>query len=175
MREAQQTAGKAKLQGVYNVKKSALFSLGILTVLLTLGMVLGGCSTTGPQKVSWSDYSVHSSKDYTVIGTIVIRTSDARTINADLVEKAVELGGHDIINVRVDVETETQGGERILAATAVVIKYTDETLKTTTTTTVTTNGVATTTTSESPVTAGSGSSTQPGAETSQRKKIFGIF
>jgi hypothetical protein len=47
-------------------------------------------------------------------------------------EKVIEMGGHDYINVRVDKVTTSfppPGKTVIWAATAVAIKYTDETLK----------------------------------------------
>jgi hypothetical protein len=142
------------------MKRSNVFLLG-MPALLTFVVALSGCATTsttaGAQEVSWSDYTVHTSKDYTVVGTVVIRTDDPKTLNADLMEKAIELGAHDIINVRVDVEKDNQGKNKILAATAVAIKYTAETI----------------TTNEGPVLGVSGSSPASGA--APRKKFLGVF
>ena len=151
--------------------RNKVFWVGAPALLLMSGLFLSGCATPGePQKAAWSDHSVHSSKDYTVVGTIVIRATDPKTINADLMEKAVELGGHDIINVRYDVENSGPSGQRkIVAVTAVAIKYTNDTLKST----KTEKDDKTTTTTESPIMAGSGSSSGSGG--GERKKFLGIF
>lgn len=172
----QERPGKAKLRGVCDMKKGTLFLLGMPAVLLALGIALGGCATTasGPQKAAWNDQTVHTSKEYTVVGAVVVRTTDSKTINADLMEKVLELGGHDILNVRVDVETGV-GGKKILAATAVAIKYTDETLKSGTTA-VTADGLTTTSGDiGKDLLAKSDSSTQSSEEAPKRKKFLGIF
>jgi hypothetical protein len=165
------TAGRfIQSPGEFYMKKNKVFWVGASAFLVMSGLFLSGCATPGePQKAAWSDHSVHSSKDYTVVGTIVIRTTDPKTVNADLMEKAVEMGGHDVINVRYDVENSGGSGQRkIVAVTAVAIKYTNDTLKSTRTE----KDDKTTTTTESPITAGGGSSPGGGGE---RKKFLGIF
>ncbi|MDR2029147.1 MAG: YbjQ family protein [Treponema sp.] len=158
------------------MKKGNLFLLGMLAVLLTFGMTLSGCTTTsGTERAPWADQSVHTSKEYVVVGAVIIRTTNTKTLNADLMEKAVELGAHDIINVRIDVESDGQNGQKILAATAVAIKYTDETLKSGTTA-VTADGLTTTSGDiGKDLLAKSDSSTQSSEEAPKRKKFLGIF
>ena len=83
--------------------------------------------TTDPAEifgVPWAEYTYLPSKDYTVIGTVVLRDVNQRTVMYDLMEQVIAMKGHDIINVRMAV---TQNGD-ITAATAVVIQYTDETI-----------------------------------------------
>jgi len=116
--------------------KNTKVAVAIPVLVLVLGMVLSGCAMLAPtgkgistEKASWVEFTVIPSKDYTVVGAIVIRATEAtKTLNADLMEKAIEMGAHDIINVRIDVETSSTG-QRIWAATALAIKYTNETLK----------------------------------------------
>jgi hypothetical protein len=74
------------------------------------------------------EYPEIRGKNYTVVGTVIVRVEDkpnsvkgTTPLNAALVEEAVKIGGHDIINVRYDTSREGL----IIAATAVVIKYTD--------------------------------------------------
>ena len=72
-------------------------------------------------------YSELKAKEYIIIGTVVLYAKEESvlqgipSINAALVEEAVKIGGHDIINVRFDTSIEG----RILAATAIAIKYLD--------------------------------------------------
>jgi hypothetical protein len=121
--------------------KSKLFR--ILGILLVFGMAAAGCSsTTGSvRKVGWSNYTGIPSKDYTVVGVVVLRLDDTKTLNADLMAEAVKLGADDIINIRVDEEIDDKGKRKIVAATAVAIKYaetlTSSTLLTTDKTSVT--------------------------------------
>ena len=149
-----------------NTKNAAV----ILPLALVLGMAFSSCSTflppgSGPQTVDWSEYTVIASKDYTVVGAVVVKVTDSKTINADLMQEAVKLGGHDIINVRIDVEENSSGGKKVLAATAVAIKYTAETLKTK---------------EGEPLvqkSGGSGSSIIGGGDSAQpgKKKVLGLF
>ena len=160
----------------------------IWVILSVIGIILMGCATqpnpTGTEKVSWSDYTLVPSKDYVVVGAVVVRGSSIRTLNADLMEKAIEIGAHNIINVRVDIEQD-YSGKKIIAASAVAIKYTDVTLKvksaSATTTTTTTNGVSNTTTvnneSEGIFMGETGQATKAVTvtEPAKRKKFLGIF
>ena len=132
-----------------NYKKK--MSIGMFVVVLAFGAVLIGCNsapepaTHMSSRVPWSDYSVIPSKDYTVVGTVIVRDANPNTLSTDLMEKAVTMGAHDIINIRVDIERKGEGrGIIVISASAVAIKYTDETLKSkTTTTTVTDQGSVT--------------------------------
>jgi len=157
-------------------------------ILSVIGIILMGCATqtnpTGTEKVLWSDYTLVPNKDYVVVGAVVVRGSSIRTLNADLMEKAIEIGAHNIINVRVDIEQDYS--KRIIAASAVAIKYTDVTIKaksaSSTTTTTTTNGVSSTTTvsneSESIFLGETGQTLKAATVTEEpvkRKKFLGIF
>lgn len=75
-------------------------------------------------RVPWSGYNVIPSKNYSVVGAISLTNVSHTTILADLIEHAIELGGHDIINVRLSMAADG----RITGATAVAIRYTDETI-----------------------------------------------
>ena len=98
-------------------------------ILLALGLSLSSCgSTTGSvAKTGWAEYTVVPSKNYTVVQAIVLRGIGFKTLNADLMDKAISIGAHDVINIRVDYEM-TPNGPRILAASALAIKYNDQTL-----------------------------------------------
>jgi len=116
---------------------SKKFSIGMLVTVLVFGQVLIGC-TSAPvryrnnERVSWSEYPPVPAKNYTIVGVVILREVDPATLSTDLMEKAVEMGAHDIINVRVDdermVDEKGRMRKRVVAATALAIKYTDETL-----------------------------------------------
>jgi uncharacterized protein YbjQ (UPF0145 family) len=72
--------------------------------------------------VSWSRYPTIPNKDFTIVGIVTVNTSKSGTPSADLMEKARELGAHDIINVIVDVKN-----NEIVGAAATAIKYTNTT------------------------------------------------
>ena len=109
-----------------------------LTLMLFVSMLIG--CTTQPterpsrnnERVSWSEYIPVPAKDYTVVGVVILRDVDPATLSTNLMEKAVEMGAHDIINVRVDDERRVDENgrmrRRIVAASALAIKYTDNTL-----------------------------------------------
>jgi hypothetical protein len=97
--------------------------VAMLAGLLALG--LSGCATQSVTKVGWSEYTTVPMKDYTVVGTIIINPVSAKTVSAELMAEAQKLGAHDIINVRLDTETDSSGEPRILAASAVAITYTE--------------------------------------------------
>ena len=106
--------------------------------VLAFGLVLVGCTSSPPQRsrnnerVSWSEYPPIPAKDYIVVGVVVLREVNPNTLSADLMERAVAIGAHDIINVRVDeermVDENGRMRRRVVAASAVAIKYTDQTL-----------------------------------------------
>jgi len=82
--------------------------------------------------VPWSNYTSIPDKDFVVVGAIVVRDVKPQTVYADLIERAIEIGGHDIINVRVGRRVVLIPGyapEYIVTATAVVIRFTDETIE----------------------------------------------
>jgi len=62
---------------------------------------------------------------------VVLRNVNPATLLGDLMDQAVAMGGHDIKNVRLAV-TGSGENQQITVATAVVIRYTDETLEITT-------------------------------------------
>jgi len=75
----------------------------------------------------WSAHTIIPSKNYTVVGSVVVRNTDSTTVLADLMERAIALGGHDIKNVII-THSITDDGARVSSAIAVVIRYTNETL-----------------------------------------------
>jgi len=75
-------------------------------------------------RVPWAAYTFIPSKHYVAIGAVVIRYVNRATLLVDLMERAIEMGGHDIINVRLAVAA----NGAITVATAVAIRYTDETV-----------------------------------------------
>jgi len=135
--------------------KKGLKAIGIV-VVAAVGFSMAGCATstegTHTRFPAVSDYTFIPSKDYVVIGTIVLRGANQDTLIADLMDMAIAMGGHDVINLRVDWR-ELMGGRReISTATAVVIRFTDETVvDETTVTVVTADGTMHTTTQRRPV------------------------
>jgi len=75
----------------------------------------------------WSAHTIIPSKNYTVVGSIVVRNTNSANVLADLMERAIAMGGHDIKNVTV-THSITDDGMQISSAIAVVIRYTNETL-----------------------------------------------
>ena len=140
-------------------KKKRIF--GIPLLLLVFGLFLTGCGTVQPAPqpfqpfaeitetvdvqaagieriTAWAHLTEIPYKDFVVVGAISLRNVNEATLLADLMDRAIEMGGHDIINVRVgrvmetviietDERTERQTQRRISNATAVVIQYTDVT------------------------------------------------
>jgi len=139
--------------------------------ILVLGLIFSSCATESVAKTDWAEYTVIPSKNYTVVGAIVVRATGFKTLNADLMEKAISMGAHDIINVRVDLEN----GQKILAASAVAIKYTDQTLTDKTTNTTTANNTSTTITNETNLVKNNSSGGIFGSDSKKKKKFFGIF
>ncbi|MDR1506699.1 MAG: hypothetical protein LBI67_06310 [Treponema sp.] len=123
----------------------ALF-VGMIGIALVF-VALSGCKTSssGVTQVGWSEYTAIPSKDYTVVGIVIINpVEDQKTLGAQLMAEAKAAGANDIINVRTDVEVDSSGKETIVAASAVAIKY-GETIKEKTTTTVVADGKTVTT------------------------------
>jgi hypothetical protein len=159
-----------KTHGGFFMIKSKLFLAGILASALVFGLTAAACSsTTGfVETAGWSNYTTIPNKDYTVVGSVVIRTDDTKTINADLMTEAVKLGADDIINVRLDTEVDDKGKQKIVAATAVAIKYAETLTSSITTTTTPDQGTSITTTD--PVMGSSGGGTGGSAGGSTKKK-----
>jgi hypothetical protein len=127
------------------------------------------------QKVDWSHYTAIPNKEYTVVGTIVLRPSDTKTLNADLMAEAVKLGANDVINVRLDVEIDEAGKNVVVGVTAVAIKYSDASLTSTTTTTTESDGKTTTVTTTTPLMFGGGGGSAGGTDEKPKKKFLGLF
>ena len=92
---------------------------------------------------SWSPYTLIPSVNYEVIGAVVVRNTTTETFLADLMDRAIAMGGHFIKNVRLSVVTEGEGRNAVRsvnAATATVIRYTDESLQQTVTETFAVGG-----------------------------------
>jgi len=125
--------------------KNTFKLFGIAAVLAVIGLSFAGCGTVpglvpavaaqpdlglelrfGSGRVGWSAHpSIHAS-EYEVIGSVVIRNVNQETLVADLMTQAIAMGGHDIINVRIDTVTEGRGRNetvRVSTASAVVIRY----------------------------------------------------
>lgn len=75
-------------------------------------------------RVPWAHHTRIPNKEYVVVGTIVVRDTNLWEVHADLIERAIEMGGHDIINFRIAPWQDNQ----LITATAVAIRYTDETI-----------------------------------------------
>jgi len=150
--------------------KRILFFVAVALVAI----VLAGCaSSTGRvDKVGWAEYTQKPSKDYTVVGAINIKVENEKTLNYELMAEAIKLGGHDILNVRVDLE-QIDTKQIIRTASAVVIKYTAESLKNKSSDTAIGQGGTKTTSDETYILGGSsgGSSAPAGG----KKKVLGIF
>jgi len=120
--------------------KNAFKRFGITAAVAVIGFFLVGCAGVqmfpaqalppeldlrfGSGRVGWSAHpSVHAS-EYVVIGAIVLRNVNQSTLVADLMTQAIAMGGHDIINVRIDTVTDRRGMVTVSSASAVVIRYT---------------------------------------------------
>jgi len=112
----------------------------IIAMVAVIGLFSTGCATpaeTGQtgriHRAGWVYHPNAPMKDYVVVGTIVLTNQRPATVLAALMNRAIEMGGHDIIHVRLSTEEYRRSGpsgERgeWLTATAVVIRYTDETI-----------------------------------------------
>ena len=108
--------------------RKRIFNGLFLILVVVTGLTLAGCPTLDTEKYYWSNYTQIPNKDYEVIGAVVVRDINLVTVSADLMESAIALGGHDIINVRLDWENTWYAWRRIRGASATVIRYKDETL-----------------------------------------------
>jgi hypothetical protein len=117
-------AGKAVVIKELFMKNSGFLLVLLLLTGLLIVFSMGSCATSGTAPAPWSEYTAIPDKDYTVVGIVVIRFADPRTVSTDLMEEAKKIGAHDIINVRIDTNKPSFGKETIVAASAVAIKYT---------------------------------------------------
>ena len=94
----------------------------VMTVLIVFSMT--GCATGADvNRGGWSEYSFVPTGDYVVAGIVIIKNGSRATLLADLMRGALELGAHDIINIRIGAPY--MFGSRIRVATAVAIRYTN--------------------------------------------------
>ena len=135
-------------------KKMSIGKNPVVILLLAAALVitLPGCQTLPEERpprtverAGWSEYIRVPHKDFVVVGVLVLRQTNPLTLSADLMEKAASIGAHDIINVRVDRE-HLVDGRLVVAASAIAIRYTEETLRATTSTVTQRDAQGTTTT-----------------------------
>ena len=107
-----------------------IFRMTFIVMILVMGLLVLGCRTVEPTattlRTNWAEYTDLPNKDYTVVGAVIVRSSSILTLNADLMERAVALGAHDIMNVRIDIQRGSDGITRVVAGSAVAIRYTDQ-------------------------------------------------
>ena len=90
--------------------------------------LVGNIGGAHVSRVPWAAHTFIPSKNYTVVGAIVVRSMDGgATILADLMERAIAMGGHDIKNVII-THSITPQGAHVTSAIAVAIRYTNQTL-----------------------------------------------
>ena len=126
--------------------------LFVIAVLLT-ALVLAGCTSTNysASMAGASDYSTVAVKDFTTLGIVTVRATEihhsgplgftksidgAKITFTDLMQEAAKLEADDIINVRIDMNSNyTKGAFDWLTGwtrtysytgTALAIKYTDK-------------------------------------------------
>jgi len=119
------------------MKERKLWKIHAVAVLgfIALGVLALGSATTPPEAwvseptmAGWSQHPLLPMKDYVVVGTVVLRNTTTATVLVDLMDRAVAMGGHDVMNVRFTREFCEETGSSIINATAVVIRFTDETI-----------------------------------------------
>ena len=116
--------------------KNSFKLFGIIAAIAIIGLFSTGCYTPPPSKpIHRADWAHHPNiplMDYVVIGTIVLVGQRPEAVLATLMARAVDMGGHDIKHVRLSEHNRTSGLFQArgiwVTATAVVIKYTNETL-----------------------------------------------
>ena len=126
--------------------------LFLIMMALTAVLILSSCKSIdmSTNQVGWSNYSSLATKDFDVVGIVYLESTEtikksplnlsttikgSRITYSDLMKKAEELGADDIINVRVDRNTDSTttiidfliGSTRTYKykATATAIKYTN--------------------------------------------------
>ena len=100
----------------------------ILGCFVLFILVLSSCYTTTkiPEKIRAYEFPTLEPKDYIILAPIILKADisgknfpELTIINGRLMEEAIKLGGHDVINVRYDY---TSDG-RVVSVTAIAIKY----------------------------------------------------
>ena len=120
-----------------NEKKGVLHIIAVTMLLIFIALGISSTASTPSAKessdylapaeiagVPWAEYTYLPSKDYNVVGAVVMRDINQETVIYDLMAKVIEMGGHDVINVRMAI---TESGE-ITNVTAVAIRYTADTI-----------------------------------------------
>jgi len=117
---------RKKLRIAHTVAVVGFIALG----LLALGSATPPSDPVAfePARVDWSLHPHIPIKNYVVVGAVVLRNTTTVTVLVDLMEQAIAMGGHDIMNVRVNRVVCEDAGTAIVSATAVVIRFTDENL-----------------------------------------------
>jgi hypothetical protein len=121
--------------------KLHIFGVASLAVFIVLGLASGTSPPAAqqppplvadehdgeaPSRVGWTHHTLIPNKDYVVVGATVVRNANPWAIHADLMDRAIAMGGHDIINVRMSWHSD--GTMTFVTATAAVIRYTDTTV-----------------------------------------------
>jgi len=125
--------------------KSTIKKFGVVAFVAAIGFSMMGCLTgsefysselvptriaAGPiHRVDWSYHPFILAKKYVVLGAVVVTEQRPEHVLAALMNAAIEMGGHDIKHVRMSIENRTGAARgQWVSATAVVIRYTDETV-----------------------------------------------
>ncbi|MDR1179708.1 MAG: hypothetical protein LBK44_04320, partial [Spirochaetales bacterium] len=104
------------------LKESSMKKAGIVMLMLA-AFALASCSTTNvsTNRVGWSEYVDMAVKDFDSLGIISLKSEEviatgplhftsehtgSRITYADLFTEAAKKGADDIVNVRIDVQTE---------------------------------------------------------------------
>jgi len=99
------------------------FGIFCAAMVLVAGLSLTGCATDMDiNRGGWSEYTFIPAGDYVVVGTVVVRNVRRVVLLYALTRYALELGGHDIVSVRIG--SSSFFGTRIRVATAVAVRYT---------------------------------------------------
>lgn len=102
---------------------------GVPLLVAVAIVMVGGFSMTGcasdpdVNRGGWTEYSFLPGREFVVVGTVVVRDVRRVRLLDELMTQALEMGAHDIINVRVGMKR-GPFGSRIRLATAVAIRYT---------------------------------------------------
>jgi len=96
----------------------------VASIAIIGGFSMAGCaSNEGVNRGGWSEYSSLPSRDFVAVGAVVVRNVRRTALLDALMTQAIDMGAHDIINVRVGMAR----GSRIRLATAVAVIYVHET------------------------------------------------
>jgi len=127
--------------------KNSFKFFGIIAVVTVIGFFSTGCATPAPvpeatwagplYRAVWSHHPEFPALYYVVVGAILVRDQRRETLLETLMNQAIQMGGHDIKNVRLS-RRYVRGGPGAqrgewLTATAVVIQFTSEPVRVATT------------------------------------------